>query len=129
MLEHALHLAVLAFAQAHRQPEIRALHAVDLRLDRAVDHSVDGDAAAELIERRLVDLAMRTDAIASEPSGGGKLQDAREPAVIGEEQQAFGVDVEPPDRHHARKLRRENGKHRRAALPDRGWWSPAPSVC
>ena len=116
MLEHALHLAVLAFAQADGQPEIRALHAVDLRLDRAVDHAVDGDAAAKLVERRLVDLAVRAHAVAPEPAGRGKLQHAREPAVIGEEQQALGVDVEPADRHHARQVRRKRGEDRRPAL-------------
>ena len=35
MLENALDLAVLAFAQAHGEPHVGALHAIDLRLDAA----------------------------------------------------------------------------------------------
>ncbi len=47
MLGKPLHLAVLAFAQPERQPEIGALRAVDARLDRAVVDAVDGDAVAQ----------------------------------------------------------------------------------
>ena len=69
MLEHALHLAVLAFAQADRQPDVGALDAVELRLDRAIDHAVDGDATAELVELRLVVVAVRAHPVAPEPAG------------------------------------------------------------
>ena len=101
---------------------VRALHAIELRLDRAVDHAVDGDAAAKLVELRLVDLAVRAHAVAAEPAGGGKLQHAREPAVVGEEQQALGVDVEPADRHDARHVRGQGGEDGRRGPPGRGWW-------
>ena len=47
MLGEALHLAVLAFTQSQREPEIGALLAVDPRLDRAVMHAVDRDALAQ----------------------------------------------------------------------------------
>src|SRR5680860_949882 len=46
MLGELLHLAVLAFAQGNREPEIRSLLAVDARLDRPVMDAVDGDALA-----------------------------------------------------------------------------------
>src|SRR6478672_8340014 len=42
-LQHALDLAVLAFAKAERQPDVAALRAIDGCLDRAVEHPADGD--------------------------------------------------------------------------------------
>ena len=42
--------------------------------------------------------------------------DAGEPAVIGEQQQAFGVDVEPADRHHAGQVLGQVVEDRRAAF-------------
>ena len=36
MFEHALDLAILAFAQAHGQPDIGALHAIERRLDAGI---------------------------------------------------------------------------------------------
>src|SRR3990170_335661 len=46
MLGELLHLAVLAFAQGEREPEIRSLLAVDARLHRPIMNAVDGDALA-----------------------------------------------------------------------------------
>ena len=51
----------------------------------------------------LGDRAEGADAIAAEPAGGGQLEDALQAAVIGEEQQALGVDVEPADGEDARQ--------------------------
>ena len=47
MLEHPLDLAVLAFAQAHGDPGVGALLAVELRLDAGVVDPVDRDALAQ----------------------------------------------------------------------------------
>ena len=41
VLEHALDLAVLALAQAHRQPDVRALRALEPRLDAGVMDALD----------------------------------------------------------------------------------------
>ena len=64
MPEHIADLAVLAFADAEREPRIRALHAIKRGVDRAVMHAVDGDAVAEPLEPVLSDRAMRAHAIA-----------------------------------------------------------------
>ena len=116
MLGEPLHLAVLAFAQGKREPEIGALLAVDARLDRAVMHAVDGDALAQPIERLLADAAMRAHAIAPDPAGARQLEMARQRAVGGEQQQALGVDVEPPHRDDARQLGRQSLEHCLPAL-------------
>ena len=71
MLEDALDLAVLAFAQAERQPHIRALLAIDMRLDRPVMHAVDLDAVLQPVELRLRDLAEGAHPVAAQPAGRG----------------------------------------------------------
>ena len=97
MAQHVAHLAVLALAHREREPDIGALLAVERRLDRAVADAVDRDAVAQRVELRLRDLAVRAHAIAPQPAGRRQFQHAREPAVIGQQQQALGVEVEPAD--------------------------------
>ena len=116
MGEHALDLAVLAFAEAERQPDIAALDLVDGRLDRAVEDAVDGDAVLQRVERGLRDRAVGADAVAAEPAGRRQFEDAGEAAVIGEEQEALGVDVEAADGDDARQVRRQRGEDRRPAF-------------
>ena len=55
------------------------------------------DAVAQRVELRLRDPAVRAHAIAPQPAGRRQFQHAREPAVIGEQQQPFGVEIEPAD--------------------------------
>ena len=122
MFEHALDLAVLALPEAQREPDIRALLAVEFGLDAEIIDAVDGDAVAQGVERRLRHVAMRAHAIAAQPTGRGQLQHPREAAVVGEQQQPFGVDVEPADCDHARQVRRQRGENRSAAPPGRARW-------
>src|SRR5271169_134289 len=107
VFENALDLAVLALAQSHHDPGVGALFALQPRLDARVMDAFDRHALAQRIELRLQDLAMGAHAIASQPTGGGELEYAREPAVVGEQQQTFGVDVESADRYYARQIFRQ----------------------
>jgi len=116
VLQDVLDLAVLALAQAHGDPQVVALHALDARLDGPVVDAVDADAAAQGVEPVLRDLAVGADLVAPQPPGLGMGNGAREPAVVGEEQQALGVDVEPADGDDPRQLLRQAVEHRRAAL-------------
>ena len=84
--EHVAHLAVLALADREGEPDIAALRAVDRGLDRSVADAVDGDARAQPVELGLGHAAVRAHAIAPQPAGGGELERAREPAVIGQQQ-------------------------------------------
>ena len=105
MFEHALDLAVLALAQAHGEPAIGALRAVERRLDPGVIDAIDRDALAQPVERGLVGLALGAHAIAPQPAGRRQFEHAREAAVVGQQQQPLGVDVEPADADEARRVR------------------------
>ncbi len=119
MFEHALDLAVLAFAQAHRQPAIGALLAIERRLDPGIAHAIDRHAFGEAVENGLIGFAIGAHAIAPEPAGRRQFENAREAAVIGQKQEALGIDVEPSDAHQPRRLGRmlfEIIEDRRAAF-------------
>ncbi len=47
---------------------------------------------------------MGADAVAAQPAGGGQRQNAGEAAVIGEEEETLGVDVEAADGDDARQV-------------------------
>src|ERR1700756_1313526 len=104
MLGEPLHLAVLAFAETKREPDIGALLAVDTRLDWPVSHAVDGDACAQAMQRLFAHPAMRAHAVAPEPTSAWQLEMPREPTVGGKQQEALRVDVEASDRNHARQI-------------------------
>ena len=59
---------------------------------------------------------MGAHAIAAQPLGVRQLQHPGEAAVIGEQQQPFGADVEAPDAHEARQARRQGVEDGRAPL-------------
>src|SRR5499427_9557670 len=102
--QHVAHLAVLALADREGEPHIGALLALEYRLDRPVPDAVNGDAVAELVQFALTDPAMGADAVASDPGGVRQFQHAGEPAVIGEQKQPLGADIEAPDAHKPRQI-------------------------
>ena len=59
---------------------------------------------------------MRAHAIAPQPGGRRQFEHARQPAVIGEQQQAFGVEVEPADADQPRQVLRQRAEDGRPAL-------------
>src|SRR6185312_9920953 len=95
--EDVLDLAVLAFAQRQDKPDIAALLTLQRRFDRAIFHAIDLETILERIELRLGDAAKGADAIFAQPAGGRQLEHTLEAAIVGEQQQAFGVDVEASD--------------------------------
>src|SRR5581483_7358979 len=114
VLEHLAHLAVLALANADGEPDIGALLAVERRLDRPVVDAGDADAVLQAVERLLRDAAERAHAVAPQPAGRRQLQHPRQPAVIGEQQQALAVDVEPANADEARQPLRQGAENGRA---------------
>ena len=84
--------------------------------DAAVEHAVDRDAVLQPGQRLFVDLAVDAHAVAPEPAGRRQFEHARQAAIIGQQQQAFGVDVEPADRHQPRQVRRQHVEHGLPAL-------------
>ncbi len=114
--EDAAHLAVLALAQAHGDPAVGALHALDAGLDRAVAHALDLDAVLQLVEVGLLHASVRPHLVAPQPAGCRQLHVAGEGAVVGEQQQPFAVEVEPPDGDDARQPLGQVLEHGRPAL-------------
>ncbi|MNI26654.1 hypothetical protein D3C73_803640 [compost metagenome] len=93
-----------------------ALGTVERRFDRTVEHAVDGNAILQFVERGLIDLTMGAHAVASQPAGGRQFERARQTAVIGQKQQAFGVDVEAADGENPRQAFRQVVEHGRATF-------------
>src|SRR5690606_22019546 len=99
--EHVLDLAVLAFAQAEQEPDIAALGALERGFDRAVSNAFALDAVLEGVELGLGDMTIGAHAIAAQPASGRQLEHALEATIIGEQQEALGVDIEAADGHNA----------------------------
>ena len=115
-LQDLAHLAVLAFADADGEPDIGALFTVERRFDRPIMHARDRDAGAQPVERRLHHAPQSAHAIAPQPAGRRQFEHARQTAVIGEQQQPFGVDVEPADADQPRQILGQRGEDGRASL-------------
>src|SRR5215510_12879436 len=113
--EHVLHLAVLALPDREGEPHVAALRAIDRSLDRTIADAVDGDAGAQRLELILPDAAVRAHAITAQPTGRRQLERARERAVVGEQQQTLGVEVETADADEARQPRGQGGEDGRTA--------------
>jgi hypothetical protein len=109
-------LAVLALAQADGQPCIRALLTVERHLHRLVTDTLHLDALPQRLKICLGRRALDPHAVLAQPTRAGQLQLPFDPAVIGEEQQAFGSQVQPPDTHDPRHRVRERIEDRLAPL-------------
>ena len=116
MAEHVTHFAVLALADRKRQPQIRALDAVERGVDRTIMNAADGDAFAQRIELRLGHHAVGAHPVAAQPPGRGQFQHPGERAVVGEKEQALGVEIEPADADQPRQVVRQAGENGRPAL-------------
>ena len=77
---------------------------------------VDGDAFGKRFELRLGDLAERAGAVGADDAGARQLQLALQLAVVGEQQQALGHEVEAADRHQRAAGRAAAGR-RSSARP------------
>src|SRR6266851_4592617 len=116
MRQHIADFAVLAFADRKHQPDIGALVALQRRVDRTVFDAVDFDALFQFIELALRDFALGADAIAPQPAGIGQFERARQAAIIGQQQQALGIEIEPADADQPRQSLRQIVEHRRPSF-------------
>src|SRR5688572_10937914 len=73
MLEHPANLAVLAFAEAHLDPAIAPGPALEVGVDRAVAHALNGDAFRQILELGLGDRAERSGAVVADDAGARQL--------------------------------------------------------
>src|SRR5579872_1499093 len=104
MLEHAAEFAILAFAQTHGEPGVAALGPIEARTHRTIMDTIDGDPLFEGGKTRRIDRPMNPYPIAAQPSGGGKLEPARELSVIGEKEKSFRSEIEPSHRNQSREV-------------------------
>ncbi|GJD80440.1 hypothetical protein NBEOAGPD_3681 [Methylobacterium gregans] len=116
MLEDALDLAVFALAQAHGDPEVVALDPIERRLDGAVLHAVDGHALAQAVELGLIGVAVGAHAVTAQPARIRVCDHLGEAAVVRQQQQTLGVDVEPAHRDDAGHVLGQRLEHGRAPL-------------
>ena len=100
----ATDFTVLALADAHRQPRIRALLAVERNLHWLELLAVDGDAPAQRIEGRLGRAPVHAHAVFAQPAGLGQFQPPLQPAIVGQQQKTFGIEVKTPHVKNARHL-------------------------
>ena len=79
-------------------------------------NALDRDALLQPVQRLLRDAAEGAHAIAADPAGRRQFQCARQPAVIGEEQQPLGVHVEAADADQPRQVLGQGAEDRLAAF-------------
>ena len=95
-LAHAAHLAVAALVDRDAQEA-----GVEQRdLGRRGEAVVELDALAQAAERAAVRLALDLDEVLLVDAEARVREAVGEVAVVGEQQQALGVGVEPADREH-----------------------------
>src|SRR5689334_13178283 len=116
MADYVADLAVLALADAEREPDVGALHTIKRGFDRSVVNSIEADAAPQPVELILRDGAMGPYPIAPQPPGCRQLEEPGQRSIIGEKQQAFGIEIESPDTDQARQIARESLENGRPAL-------------
>ena len=104
MFEHAPHLAVLAFGQGHFDPAVLPAAALQICLDPTIAHSIDRDAFDQFVELGLGHVPERAGAVGAAHGVGGQFQRAFERAVIGQQQQALGIEIEATDRHQPGRI-------------------------
>src|SRR3546814_318167 len=110
------HLPVLAFVQGHGEPGIGAGLVVERGLDRAIVDALDGDTLGERRQALRHHAAVHAHAVAAQPAARRQLQLALQGAVVGQQQQAFRIDVEPADRLQAAQFGRQAIEYRGAAV-------------
>src|SRR5690242_568189 len=94
MAEQPFNFPVFALVQGHCQPTVGALNPVERDLRRPVTDVVYSNSFRNIRYDRIIDLSMRADPVRSSYSLRRMFQIARQCAVIGEQQQAFAVDVQ-----------------------------------
>ncbi|HWO18347.1 MAG TPA: hypothetical protein VNO30_06210 [Kofleriaceae bacterium] len=115
-LDHAVDLAVLALVDGHRDPRVLALTGEELHLSRHRDRAVvELHALAQLLQVLLCEPAMHLDVIRFRDVARRSEQPRRELPVVGQEQHAFRIEVEPADWLDWHWQVRQVVHHRRAA--------------
>src|SRR5690242_13684721 len=106
-LHQTFHFAVLAFLERDAGPGVHALAAFEVGDHRTIFYAVNRDAGGQPVEIGLRHLAEQPCPVCALPAARWQFGPARELSVVGEEQEAFRIEVEPADRHDARQMARQ----------------------
>ena len=121
MFHDSAHFAVLAFANGHLKPGIAGHLAIKTRVNVTIANAVNGNAIGQTCQRIGINLPLNTNAVFAAPSCTWQFQMPGQTAIIGQQQQAFRIHIQPPNRQHPRKRGRQRIKDRLAVL-----FIPAP---
>ena len=115
-LDHPVDLAMLAFVDRDAEPRVLALAGQDLDLGGHRDGAiVERDAIAQRLDVVALEPAVNLDVIGLRDVIRWREQARRELAVVGQQQHAFGVEIEATDRLHRYRQVRQIVHHRRPA--------------
>ena len=104
------HFAVLAFPNGHRQPGVACHLPVQTRANLAITDPVNRHPVGNIGKCRRVYMALHPYAIFAAPAGAWQFQMPCQPAIIGQQDQPFGIHIQPPHGQHARQLARQRIK-------------------
>ena len=110
------HLAVLALANGHCQPCVAGHLPVKARADLAISDAVNRNAIGNAGKCRGVNLSLHAYAVFAAPAGAWQFQMPRQPAIICQQNQPFGIHIQPPDGQNAGQLACQRVKNRFACL-------------
>lgn len=115
-LDHAVDLAVLALVDRDAEPGVLALAGQDLDLGwHGGGAVVKHDALAQRIDLAAIELAVDLDVVGLGHVAAWREQAGGQLAIVGEQQHAFGIEVEPTDRLDRHGQVRQVVHHRRAS--------------
>ena len=120
VIHRAADFAVAPFAQTNCQPGVGALMAVHRDGHGLEAFAINRDALSQGFQINVCRVAFDAYAVFAQPAGGWKFKAALEFAIIGQQQQPFGVQVKPADGHDAGHILGQVFEHRGAALFIRG---------
>ncbi|MEJ7597143.1 MAG: hypothetical protein WKG01_04465 [Kofleriaceae bacterium] len=113
--DHAVNLTMLALVDRDREPRVLALSGELLHLGRHRHRAVvERHAVAQRLDVRGADLTANLDVIRFWHVVRRREQTRRELTIVGQQQHALGVEVEPPDRLHRHRQVRQVVHHDRA---------------
>ena len=139
----AANFAVLAFAKTDCKPGICTLLPIKRYRHGLEILTIDGDALAQRFEHIIGGPTIYPHAVAPQPAVRGQFQPAFDLAVIGQQQQPFGVKVKATDAHDAGHVFGQIIKDRAATFfvaigghqprglvvqPDAGWFGLADGL-
>lgn len=104
IFQHAAYFAVFSFGQDHFNPDIGAGAAFQIGVDRSVPDALYFDTLDQIFKLSLRNRAIGARAIGTFYPGCGQFQLPLQFAIGRQQQQSFGIQIEPSHRHQPRQV-------------------------